>query len=547
MEAAVEASVEAGWVRIGTGAKLKATLAALVFIMLLSFLFAATVPAHADRGGFGLSVQQVSETGQTAIAAWNGTREVLLLSTDVSSSAESEVVQIMPLPSNPSIFKGETNSFLKVKGLVNTFFEVNAVRSTPVRFYFGTLGMRDQGIPQVEITFQEIIGDHDLTVVKAEKAEELTQWLNGFLESKGYTKPLPSNLGTLLDNYTTEGINFFVVDMISTNSTTKTVEPLTYEFDTLKLYYPLQISDLFSGNTEISLFTLTNNVLETDLALTNTFSKRAQFQIKQDTLEEISPSVAGIFSGNPYLSYFYFKGPLSSFNEDVMARDEPASIASSPAFTASLGAGGFIILCLLFAALRSKKDDSPRNRWLGTISTSTGLVGAALVCVGLSLPWGLAEFNQVLLPENGIYVTSANAVTGPLFLLFVLAAIGCFAYVSLQGCSRETSVFLTVLGTTTAIMILASTAYLAVTSAGFFITLAGATSLTLTGILLRWRINLGPSQPPITGYKAYLTRKLLKALFIMFGVSWVIFLIISILPPWKVPTLPPWKTPLFGF
>ena len=135
--------VEAGqaqwavWVETGTGTKLKATLTVLVFIMLLSFLLAATVPAHADRGGFGLSVQQVSETGQMAIAAWNGTREVLLLSTDVSSSAESEVVEIMPLPSNPSIFKGETDSFLKVKGLVNTFFEVNAVRRMP--FYFGPL------------------------------------------------------------------------------------------------------------------------------------------------------------------------------------------------------------------------------------------------------------------------------------------------------------------------------------------------------------------------------------------------------------------------
>ena len=218
----------------GTGTKLKATLTVLIFIMLLSFLLAATVPAHADRGGFGLSVQQVSETGQMAIAAWNGTREVLLLSTDVSSSAESEVVEIMPLPSNPSIFKAETDSFLKVKGLVDAFFEVNLVRTMPQYFYFRNSDIGNQGIPQVQITFQEIIGAHDLTVVKAENPEELTQWLNGFLESKGYTKPPPSSLGSLLENYTAAGIKFFAVDMISTNSTVKTVEPLTYEFDTLE-------------------------------------------------------------------------------------------------------------------------------------------------------------------------------------------------------------------------------------------------------------------------------------------------------------------------
>lgn len=49
--------------------RLKKTMTSIVFIMLLSFLLAAPVPTNADRGGFGLSAQRVSETGQKAIAA----------------------------------------------------------------------------------------------------------------------------------------------------------------------------------------------------------------------------------------------------------------------------------------------------------------------------------------------------------------------------------------------------------------------------------------------------------------------------------------------
>ena len=516
-----------------TGAKLKATVAVILFIMLLSFLLATLVPANADRGGFGLSAEHVSETGQMAIAAWNGTREMLLLSTDVSSSEESEVVEIMPLPSNPSISKGETDSFLKVKSLVNTFFLLGAPRSMS-RVHYGAMDSGSTDTPQIEITFQEIIGAHYLTVVKVEQPEGLTQWLGSFLEDKGYSKPLPSGLGSLLENYTKVGIKFFAVDMITTNSTVKTVEPLTYEFNTTTLYYPLQISSLFSGNTEISLFTLTNNALGTDSTLTHTFSKRAQFQISQETLGEISPSMKSIFSGAPYLCYFYFSGSLNSFNDDLMAKDEPVPIESSPAFTTSLGASGFFALCLLFTLLHSGRDKPSKVRWLETISTSTGLIGLALVCIGLGLPWGLAESEKILLPQNGVDAVSANASTGFLFFMLVGIMICCFVYISLQDCSHDASVFLTVLGTATATMIIASNAYLATVGDGFFVTLAGATSFAVSGILSRWRIKLSPSQPPITGFKAYITRKLLKALFVLFGVSWIIFWILHTLPPEQI-------------
>ena len=96
-----------------------------LLLTLFILVFFTFVPvAHADRGGFSPISERVSESGQKAIIAWNGTHEILILSTDVSSSNESEVIELMPLPSNPTISKGENQSFLKIEELVNTYLAV---------------------------------------------------------------------------------------------------------------------------------------------------------------------------------------------------------------------------------------------------------------------------------------------------------------------------------------------------------------------------------------------------------------------------------------
>jgi hypothetical protein len=119
------------------------------FVSLLLFVFIPLV--NADKGGFPVIVlvERVSESGQKAIIAWNGTHEVLILSTDVSSTEEVEVVEIMPLPSNPTIGKGEKEAFVNVQELVNNYFEINAMLSqvwiVPGGFY-GTLGGGGGGV-----------------------------------------------------------------------------------------------------------------------------------------------------------------------------------------------------------------------------------------------------------------------------------------------------------------------------------------------------------------------------------------------------------------
>jgi len=326
-------------------------------LLIIFLLFTVFPIVHADRGGFTPyypDQERVSESGQKAIIAWNGAIEILVLSTDVKSNNETEVVEIMPLPSNPTISKGEKQTFLKVQQLVNTYLAM----SNPTLWLYvsqrQTIGGEsyEQNTPKITITFQEMIGVHYLTVVRSEETNDLIQWLKAFLRNKGYNEELPSNLDEILQYYVQNGMNFFAIDMIRTNSTVRTIDTLVYEFSSPKLYYPLRISALFSGNTEISLFTITDSELNENSITREGFVKKAQFQIEQETLAEISTNMTKLFSSNPYICYFNFKGSINSFNADILADFKSGpDIPTVTLATLSLGSG-LMFLLLLFPMIK---------------------------------------------------------------------------------------------------------------------------------------------------------------------------------------------------
>jgi len=392
--------------------------------MVALFMFTPFTCVHADRGGIVLiEGERVSETGQKAIIAWNGTHEMLMLSTDVSSSKETEVVEIMPLPSEPVISKGEKQSFLKIQELVNTYL---AVINPPTRYWPSshTLSGIIEEAPKITITFQEMIGVHNLTVVKAEETNVLIRWLEYFLEAKGYNTDLPSELEGLLPYYIQNGMNFFAIDMIEANSTVKTVDPLIYEFRSPNLYYPLRISSLFSGDTEISLFTITSNGLNDNSITKEGFVKKAQFQINQETLAEINTNMTELFSNNlyPYICYFKFSGSLDGFNGDILA-DFQSGLNIPSVMLATLSLGSVFVLLLLFfpvnkigRSIRLKSVDLPTAKRLEIASFIACLIGIFLVLFSFTFPWGFVGFGEkgeVLIALNGFYETSFQITKQP--------------------------------------------------------------------------------------------------------------------------------------
>ena len=227
------------------------TLLPIVLTCAISVMFITISPVAGDRGVMIPSIDiPVFEPEQKAIIAWNGSMETLIISTDVNAAENSTALEILPLPSNPDkIQAGDLESFNQIQNLIE--------KHAPTYHRFG------DDVPaslSMNITFQEKIGAHNITVVEVNDAEEFMDWMEDFLMKNGviYNSTLSTRLEALIVNYIDRGINFFVFDLIELNTSERSVEPIIYQFETNFLYYPLEISSIASGDTEISLFTLTN-------------------------------------------------------------------------------------------------------------------------------------------------------------------------------------------------------------------------------------------------------------------------------------------------
>lgn len=289
------------------------TVLGFMFLFLFSLAFFTFPNAFADRGGWSPLGYNVFEGGQKAIAAWNGTDEVLVLSTDVRGSQETQVIEIMPLPSVPEIEKGSEDSFRQVRSLVRQFEFYYYI--APSAYLGRSYGAAEK---EVEIIFHDEIGAHFITVVKANVTEELILWIEGFLSGMGIDYAgFPSGLDDLVDQYMEDKLYFYVLDVITVDSSVKSVEPLVYRFKSSSLYYPLRISSLFSGDTEIWLCTLTSGELDDTAMLRDGFKKVVRFRVKLEAVSEVDSEMSVLFHGSPYLCIYEFNGSLENLERDV--------------------------------------------------------------------------------------------------------------------------------------------------------------------------------------------------------------------------------------
>jgi|GEM_PF-644705 len=303
-----------------------------VSVLVLAALGFLPPSALADRGMIPIEPGvSVYEPGQKAIVAWHEGQEVLILSTDVRGSAEAEakVLEILPLPSPPKIEGGEFSSFETIQRLIYEHMPPPPVED------------RKALSPGFELLFHERIGAHELTVVRATGYRELVRWIEDFLG--GLRVALPAELEPLIRDYLAGGINYFVFDIIELTGEERSVEPLIYRFESPWPYFPLRISRVIPGETEIQLFLITQerpqgmegyieplkpayyHLLPSGEALSP-----IQFALTPEELEAIDPRVRALFPGEAWLTAFVYYGPLDGLVDDfVLPLETEASVSIS--------------------------------------------------------------------------------------------------------------------------------------------------------------------------------------------------------------------------
>jgi hypothetical protein len=221
--------------------------------------------AIADGGGISFNPEvKLFEPGQKAIVGWNGEIETMILSIDVRATGDTKAIEIVPFPSEPKFEKGDHVSFLYADYLVQAALEKLGRQENWSRF----AGAEDLGgertleVPAIQVTTHKRIGPHDITAIKVNDFSQLASWLTDFFKAQGAARELPKGLDKVMNAYLDHGVRHFAIDVMDLSKETRTVDPIVYTFKTDRLWYPMQISSLYEGESEVTLITVTERSIK---------------------------------------------------------------------------------------------------------------------------------------------------------------------------------------------------------------------------------------------------------------------------------------------
>lgn len=263
----------------------------------------------------------VYEPGQKAIIAWNGQEEIMILSTDVTSTQQTMVLEILPLPSKPVVEAAAFQSFEELQSMI---WEegINQLMYS---------GRNDARSGSVEVLFHEQIGAHNITVVKASDTSELVNWAGAFLAENAVNKSISlGGFESAIEDYMNRGFRHYALDLITFYPEERSVNPILYRFESSFLYYPLRITSPVAGNSEITLFLLTKGKMDEDYwpmqralyRVDGGASRPIEFVLSKGDLSKIDLRIGGLLQDGAWLTVLKYEGELNLLTKDLMISED---------------------------------------------------------------------------------------------------------------------------------------------------------------------------------------------------------------------------------
>lgn len=291
-----------------------------VFFIMLVLLGPA--PLFADGGAIPFNRRvQVFEPNQRAMIAWNGVEEILLLSTDMRVSEATRVLEVLPLPSEPKVKKGDVETFRKANTLIN-----RKIRKAPVAARGGGRGgAAGAGRPAGEVTFHKKIGAQDISVTHVLETEGFIEWVEKYLRSAGVEDPtIPTALKKAIGGYLGEGVTWFVFYVVSLDEVLSTGEAIQYRFKTKSLYYPMKVTQTAVGHTTVDLLVLSPRLLDKfpGIPISKVHLRHEPVSITSQELGSLNRDMDALLGHREdmKLRIWRLQGQASSFQQDLIAQ-----------------------------------------------------------------------------------------------------------------------------------------------------------------------------------------------------------------------------------
>ncbi|MGB2809026.1 MAG: DUF2330 domain-containing protein, partial [Sedimentisphaerales bacterium] len=258
----------------------------------------------------------LTESGQRAIIGWDGSTQVLCLGTDVSSSRKTTVIEFLPLPSEPNVTLGSRKTFEAAEKLL---------ARRDVRFFKkgkrsgGGGGGFLEGVEPFQITFHQRLGAHDITVVKVNRPDEFADWVQEKAKAlTGGQASLPDSIRKLIAKYLNEyNCPYFVFDVIEVGPDPQSVEPIIYEFKSPVVFYPLEISSTFHGQTTIDLIVFSRGHVNPDPFWTLGFQVSSLGRVQGPDMKRVMPHLEGLLGERAYVQAFRYKGDIQRLKGNI--------------------------------------------------------------------------------------------------------------------------------------------------------------------------------------------------------------------------------------
>jgi hypothetical protein len=297
----------------------------------LAFGIAVAIVARIASGDCGgipvLSGVKLFEPTQRAAIAFNGDEEILLLSTDLRASKPTKVLEVLPLPAEPKVSKGDVAFFSKATDLINA----RLAPKRPPKGMGGAGGMsgrgggRDAGPPPAGVvTLHEKIGAHDITVTRVVDQKRFIAWVEDRLRKEGADNPaIPEPMKEVVAEYLKDRYHWFVFDVVDLGEELKTKDTIEFRFRTKALYYPMRITRAGTGDTFVQLLILSNRLLH--LPKTGGLKVETAHDPLQLSVAELhglgNKNMDDLLKGQPcWLRIWEVRGPLSGFKKDIVAK-----------------------------------------------------------------------------------------------------------------------------------------------------------------------------------------------------------------------------------
>ncbi len=294
---------------------------------LVLWLSTAGSPASADCGSIPFQPEmQIFEPNQNALICWDGRTEILVLSTNLRADRDGAVLEVIPLPSKPSVTEADERLFEKITAYINRKIPPKIVQRSGGRFGSGggTASATEERVPAAKVVLHKKIGATDISILEVLKPSKFTSWVTDYLEKQNVKNPsIPEPLKAVIEEYLEDGCHWFSFNVVRVGKRVLTKKPIQYCFRAGVLYYPLRITRAEHGRTKVKLLILTQELFDSRRFAGfgyHAISKlHTPIMVQPHELEELHPPAARMFRDRvPRLRTWEIEGELAGFTDDLI-------------------------------------------------------------------------------------------------------------------------------------------------------------------------------------------------------------------------------------